>query len=148
MLACLHEEVQKLLKETDNAIQQLTEGLHAMGRHLEAALREVRIDTEGLDGKRKRDKMGLEEDIASVTKQVGHHTQAAERALLRADVGGMDGGGRAGWRFLFFVGVGWLAGRAAPAFWLCLVLSASWPSWGCGLGRRGLRGWIPPLVGS
>lgn len=80
-LSSLHEDVQKFLKETDNAIQQLTEGLHAMGRHLEAALREVRIDMEGLDGKRKRDKMCLEDDITNITKQVEHHTQAADNVL-------------------------------------------------------------------
>lgn len=80
-LSTLHEDVQKFLKETDTATQQLTEGLHAMGRHLEAALREVRIDVEGLDGKRKRDKTSLEDDIATVTKQLEGQTQAADNVL-------------------------------------------------------------------
>eukprot|EP00435_Cladocopium_sp_Y103_P029593 s1796_g7.t1 len=68
-LAGLHQDVQIFLKETEASIQSLQESLHSSGRHVEASLREVRLDIESLDSKRKRDKMGLEESITGLQHQ-------------------------------------------------------------------------------
>lgn len=84
-LAGLHQDVQIFLKETEASIQGLQESLHSSGRHVEASLREVRLDIESLDSKRKRDKMGLEESITGLQHQasdsstnLSHFSQSLE----------------------------------------------------------------------
>jgi len=71
-LAGLHQDVQVFLKETEASLQSLQESLHSSGRHVEASLREVRLDIESLDSKRKRDKMGLEESLTGLQQQASN----------------------------------------------------------------------------
>lgn len=78
-LAGLHQDVQVFLKETEASLHSLQESLHSSGRHVEASLREVRLDIESLDSKRKRDKIGLEESITGLQQQASHSSMSASQ---------------------------------------------------------------------
>eukprot|EP00913_Durusdinium_trenchii_P016652 g15652.t1 len=74
-----NEDVQVFLKETEASLHSLQESLHSSGRHVEASLREVRLDIESLDSKRKRDKIGLEESITGLQQQASHSSMSASQ---------------------------------------------------------------------
>jgi len=80
-LSNLHEDVQRFLKHTEESIKTLDEALQAGGRTLEAAMREVQLDIEGLDARRKRDKLGLEDSIDILQKQVAGSVDSADQLL-------------------------------------------------------------------
>jgi len=80
-LSNLHEDVQRFLKQTEESLKTLDEALQTGGRTLEAAMREVRLDIEGLDARRKRDKLGLEDNIDVLQKQVSGSVDSADQLL-------------------------------------------------------------------
>eukprot|EP00440_Ansanella_granifera_P002747 gb/GFBE01002998.1/.p1 GENE.gb/GFBE01002998.1/~~gb/GFBE01002998.1/.p1 ORF type:complete len:592 (+),score=165.49 gb/GFBE01002998.1/:1-1776(+) len=105
-LTGLHQDVQKFLKETEESLQNLTQSLAASGRHLEASMREVRLDIEGVDAKRKRDKLGLEDTIASLHKQVGTSVEAVENIASGLEhISSVVGMGLQGQRMVISLGV-------------------------------------------
>eukprot|EP00931_Biecheleriopsis_adriatica_P068090 TRINITY_DN42122_c0_g1_i1.p1 TRINITY_DN42122_c0_g1~~TRINITY_DN42122_c0_g1_i1.p1 ORF type:complete len:608 (-),score=144.86 TRINITY_DN42122_c0_g1_i1:74-1897(-) len=105
-LSALHEGVQRFLKETDESVKTLSESLHASGLHLEACMREVRLDLEGLDAKRKKDKLGLEDSINSLGKQASSSRETdAQLAKSLEHVSGVVGMALQGQRMLIALGV-------------------------------------------
>mmetsp|Transcript_26964 Transcript_26964/g.48748 ORF Transcript_26964/g.48748 Transcript_26964/m.48748 type:complete len:616 (+) Transcript_26964:88-1935(+) len=80
-LSSLSEDVQRFLKQTEESMNTLDEALQASGRTLEAAMKEVRLDIEGLDARRKRDKLGLEDSIDLLDKQVSGSVDTADQLL-------------------------------------------------------------------
>lgn len=61
----VREEVVEFMQKMENSMGKLGGDLKSQTRHVEAILREVRLDLEGLDGKRKRDKQLLESQVSA-----------------------------------------------------------------------------------
>eukprot|EP00933_Yihiella_yeosuensis_P038033 TRINITY_DN32007_c0_g1_i1.p1 TRINITY_DN32007_c0_g1~~TRINITY_DN32007_c0_g1_i1.p1 ORF type:complete len:603 (+),score=115.69 TRINITY_DN32007_c0_g1_i1:152-1960(+) len=81
----IHQEIQRFLKQTEDTVRGLSESLASSGRYLESSMREVRTDLEGLETRRKHDKLGLEENMLTLKTQVFSSVDTSQKM-----VGGLE----------------------------------------------------------
>eukprot|EP00929_Paragymnodinium_shiwhaense_P088210 TRINITY_DN4847_c0_g1_i1.p1 TRINITY_DN4847_c0_g1~~TRINITY_DN4847_c0_g1_i1.p1 ORF type:complete len:634 (+),score=215.69 TRINITY_DN4847_c0_g1_i1:92-1993(+) len=73
----LREDVSEFVRQSQDAIAQLDKAVVATGNQVEALLKEIRIDMDSLDVRRKRDKAELERDVADLGTKVSAATDTA-----------------------------------------------------------------------
>lgn len=74
-------EIEGFVQETQEAMKRLHASLDANSRQVEAIIKEVRTDLEGLDTRRKKDKQGLEEDMLRLRDRMGNVNDGSASAL-------------------------------------------------------------------
>jgi len=77
----LRGEVEKFMQQSQKAVSQLDTLVHETWKQVEANLREMRIDLEGLDSKRKLDKDGFLREIQYMSNRVDSASKAASSSL-------------------------------------------------------------------
>lgn len=77
----IHQNVQKFLRETEESVHGLKEALQSSGRYLESTMREVRTDLDGIESRRKRDKLGLESIVNTLRSQVTATSDSTDKIV-------------------------------------------------------------------
>jgi len=77
----LRQDVQDFVGQTQNIIQNLGGSIEVNTKQVEALIREMRTDLEAVDGKRRKDKQGLEEEFY-ILQANSNTTQESTEAVL------------------------------------------------------------------
>lgn len=77
----MQNEMRSFVLQTKSNVDDLDRAIQSVRKHVEAVLREMRIDIDGVDTKRKRDKQGLQEGVAGLQDQWRSSLEAVESTL-------------------------------------------------------------------
>mmetsp|Transcript_52540 Transcript_52540/g.151433 ORF Transcript_52540/g.151433 Transcript_52540/m.151433 type:complete len:646 (+) Transcript_52540:154-2091(+) len=77
----MQSEMKNFVQDTKTAVDNLDKVIMSVRKHVEAVLREMRVDLDSADSKRKRDKQGLQDDVSSLQGRVQSSLEAAESTL-------------------------------------------------------------------
>lgn len=74
-------DVEEFVRQTQQAIKDLSETNRATSRQTEALLKEIRIDLESLESRRRRDRQGVEDEVTGLQTRVQTSLGSAEAML-------------------------------------------------------------------
>eukprot|EP00927_Polykrikos_kofoidii_P053878 TRINITY_DN48402_c0_g1_i1.p1 TRINITY_DN48402_c0_g1~~TRINITY_DN48402_c0_g1_i1.p1 ORF type:complete len:711 (+),score=114.71 TRINITY_DN48402_c0_g1_i1:87-2219(+) len=75
------DEVQRIIEHSQQGYELLEEGMTSLRSHIEALTKEMRIDMETLEERRKRDKISLEEEMHCLSGRVDGSFDTSESTL-------------------------------------------------------------------
>eukprot|EP00406_Dinophysis_acuminata_P075607 CAMPEP_0179266424 /NCGR_PEP_ID=MMETSP0797-20121207/29410_1 /TAXON_ID=47934 /ORGANISM="Dinophysis acuminata, Strain DAEP01" /LENGTH=540 /DNA_ID=CAMNT_0020974659 /DNA_START=1 /DNA_END=1619 /DNA_ORIENTATION=- len=76
-----HKEMDDFVRQTLDSISTIDETCTTTGKQLEAALREMRLDLESIESRRRRDKQGVHEMVSRLEGSVVHAAESSQATL-------------------------------------------------------------------